>query len=81
MITIDFDFYLCRTKLNGELYFPKDRTNALESAKAAIDSLQDSGLIQADTKKYVNIGTVNLWTTKKEHQGQTKLVMIIKETM
>lgn len=83
MITIDFEFYLCRTSFtafSAGLYFPKDRTNALESAKAAIDSLQDCGLIKADTKKYVNIGTVNLWTTKKEHQGQTKLVMTIRET-
>lgn len=76
-ITVDLDFYLARNGVEDGLYRARDRDNALSSAKAAIDSLKDIGLIKADSKKHLNIGRVDLWTTKKEHQGRIGLVLTI----
>lgn len=79
-ITVDLDFYLARKLLPDTFYRPRDRDNAIASIKAAIDSLKDANLITNDSKKHLNIGRVDLHTTKKEHQGKVGLVMTIRET-
>lgn len=78
-VIIDLDFYLARPELPDGLYRPRDEDNAIAASKAAIDSLKDCGLVTQDSKRYVRIGSVNLRTTKKEHQGNAALVLTVKE--
>lgn len=78
-VTIDLDFYLAKNGYPDDLYRPRDPDNAIASTKAAVDSLRDSGLITNDSKKYVRIGNVNLYSTKKEHQGRSALVLTVTE--
>lgn len=78
-VTIDLDFYLAKSKLPDGLCRPRDTDNAIAASKAAIDSLRDSGLITNDSKKHVRIGNVNLYSTKKEHQGRSVLVLRVTE--
>lgn len=75
MVTIDLDFYMCRGFNAEGTYLARDPDNALASVKAAIDSLKDAGVIKGDSKKYVRIGEVRLYTKQKEHGGRTELVM------
>jgi Holliday junction resolvase RusA-like endonuclease len=75
MVTIDLDFYLCRGLQAEGLYLPKDPDNAIASAKAAVDSLKDAGVIKGDSKQYVRLGEVRLHSRKHEHQNRTELVM------
>lgn len=75
MVTITLDFYLCRGIHTDSLYLPRDPDNALASAKGAIDSLKDAGVIKGDSKKFVRIGEVTLYTKAPEHQGRTELVL------
>lgn len=79
-ITVDLDFYLARNGIDDGLYRAKDRDNALASVKAALDSLKDTGLIKNDSKRHLNIGRIDLHTTKQEHQGKIGLVLTIRET-
>lgn len=78
-VTIDLDYYLAKPRLPDGLCRPRDEDNATSCAKAAIDSLRDSGLITNDSKKYVRIGSVNLHSTKKQHQGRSALVLTVTE--
>lgn len=79
-VIVDLDFYLARKLLPDTFYRPRDKDNAVASIKAAIDSLKDAKLITNDSKKHLNIGRVDLHTTKKEHQGKVGLVITIRET-
>lgn len=61
--------------MDDGFYRPKDEDNALASCKAALDGIRDAGVIKGDSKKYLKIGEVRLYTRKEEHKGKTELVM------
>lgn len=82
-IRVHLAFYLCRpTDTLGkfrvrDLYFPRDRDNAIASAKGAQDALKEAGIIPDDGARHVEIAPPDLFTRREEHQGRTCLVMTI----
>ena len=64
-VPIEIDVsYRCSAKAIG--YAPKDIGNAISSLKAAVDAMQDAGVIPNDSKKWLAWGQVSLITRKTD---------------
>jgi hypothetical protein len=74
-VEIQVDWYMG----NKTFYCPMDNQNAISALKAAIDGIVDAGLIEDDNRKIVKaIYPVNLYRTRKEHQGRSEVVFTIR---
>lgn len=74
-VEIQIDWYMG----NKSFYCPMDNQNAVSSLKAAIDGIVDAGIIEDDNRKIVKaIHPVNLYRTRKEHQGRSEVVFTIR---
>ncbi len=62
----------------GNRYYPKDRDNALASAKDLIDALRISGLIRSDAAKHVDYERIDLWTRARDHKGRACVELTIR---
>ena len=56
----------------------RDEDNARASFKSGQDSMKDAGVIPDDGRKNVRSGSCTLYSTQKEHQGRTCLVVTIE---
>ena len=74
-VEIQIDWYMA----NKTFYCPMDNQNAISALKAAIDGIVDAGVIEDDNRKIVKaIYPVNLYRTRKEHQGRSEVVFTIR---
>jgi hypothetical protein len=55
-----------------------DEDNARGSFKAGFDALQDAGIVERDSRKYVRQGYCTIRGTAKEHQGRTGVTVTIE---
>jgi hypothetical protein len=82
-ITLHTAFYLWKGDTQAEryarsaYYFPMDSANALSSIKAAIDALQDAGIIENDDSLHLKIGSVTLYRHKHNHEHRSELIFTI----
>ena len=61
------------------LAFCRDDDNAIGSFKSGRDALKISGLITDDSAKHLRIGTVQLFTTAKEHKNRACILVELVE--
>lgn len=62
----------------GPGYKPRDCDNALASIKSTIDGCVSAGIIKGDNYKDLKFGECVFHRTKKEHNGECKLVLTFK---
>jgi len=77
-IRVSSEWFMARTETTKDRYRPLDSQNALGSLKAAFDGLVDAGLIESDGHKFLEIGTVTLNRSAKEHKGRCAVDLIIE---
>lgn len=78
-VVVHLEFYLCRRPWDRVSGIPTDQDNATASAKQAMDSLRDAGVVPDDSYGYVRISETKLYRTHDEHKGESALVMTLEE--
>lgn len=79
-IAVRIEFYTAMSPLR-DAYRPFDISNALQSFQPGLNALQDAGVIATDSRKRLaSIETV-IYGTMKEHNGEAKVVVTIRETL
>lgn len=77
--TLTYQWFMGNNRKGDGLLRPTDIDNAISSAGKKIqDCLMDAYYISNDTAKHVSIKEVQLYRTKKEHQGRCCIVLTIE---
>lgn len=77
-VVVDAEFYCARSVPADDRYRPHDEQNAWYSLKGAIDSLVEAGFIIDDTRKYLTLGTMRIYGTRKEHHDKAGVVLSLR---
>jgi hypothetical protein len=60
-------------------YRPRDLSNALQAFKPYQDALEIAGIICSDAHTHLEIGTIAIFSTAREHRGASGIEVVIEE--